>query len=53
MIDDDAEARETGAGDAKGGSISWACCTGAESITAEAGQTKAEMPRLVQKLFNG
>ena len=53
MIDDDAEARETGASDAKAGQYPVGVLHGAESITAEAGQTKAEMPRLVQKLFNG
>ena len=48
MIDDDAEARETGASDAKAGQYPVGVLHGAESITAEAGQTKAEMPRLME-----
>jgi RNA-directed DNA polymerase len=48
MIDDDAEARATGAGDLEAGRYPVGRSRGAESITAGAGQTKAEVPWLME-----
>lgn len=48
MIDDDAEARVTGASDPKAGQYPVGGLHGAESVTAVAGQTKAGVPRLME-----
>ncbi|HEY4291497.1 reverse transcriptase domain-containing protein, partial [Luteibacter sp.] len=48
MTDDDAEARATGAESLEAGRYPVGRRHGAESITAAAGQTKAEMPRLME-----
>lgn len=48
MIDDEAEARGTGAKGQEAGRYPVGRPRGAESITAAAGQTKAEVPRLME-----
>lgn len=51
MIDDDAEARETGATGQEAGQYPVGKPCGAESVTAAAGQTKAEMSRLMEAVI--
>lgn len=51
MIDDDAEAREAGAQGREAGQIPVGKPCGAESITAAAGQTKAEVSRLMEAVI--
>lgn len=48
MIDDDAEARETGATDQESGQYPEGRSWGAESVTADVGQTNAGLPRLME-----
>ena len=51
MIDDEAEARETGAKGREAGQTPVGRPWGAESVTAAAGQTKAEMSRLTEAVI--
>lgn len=51
MIDDEAEARETGAKDQEAGQYPVGRPCGAESVTAAAGQTKAEVSRLMEAVI--
>src|SRR5487761_2117064 len=51
MIDDEAEAREAGAKGQKAGQYPVGRPCGAESITAAAGQTKAEVSRLMEAVI--